>query len=105
MAKRDTSNIGITPLGDRALIKMLDESDQEKKSASGIIIPATAKEEKPDRGKVVAVGKGKVDDNGKVRPLQVKEGDKVIFQWGDKLSIDNEEYYLVSESNILAIIK
>lgn len=93
---------GITPLGDRVLIQI---PPREEKTASGIIIPETVGEERTDsrRGKVVAVGEGKYDD-GKLVPMQVKKGDEVLFQWGEKIEMDDEEYYIVSENNILAVI-
>ena len=64
-----------------------------------------AQEDKAGRGIVVAVGDGKIDDQGKLIPMKVKVGNKVLFQWGDKINIDDEEYYIVSESGILGIIK
>lgn len=94
----------ITPLHDRVLIKE-DTENKEKKTASGIIIPITVNEDKEGkRGEIVAIGKGKIED-GKIIPLSVKVGDQVLFQWGDKIKIDNEEYYIVRESEIMAIIK
>ena len=94
----------IRPLQDRVLIK--EESDsKEKKTSSGIIIPVTVNEDKNGkRGEVVAVGAGKYED-GKLIPVNVKIGDSVLFQWGDKVKVDDEEYYLVRESEILAVIK
>jgi len=94
----------IRPLQDRVLIK--EESDsKEKKTSSGIIIPVTVNEEKNSKkGEVVAVGAGKYED-GKLVPINVKVGDVVLFQWGDKVKVDDEEYYLVRENEILAIIK
>ena len=78
---------------------------KEKKTSSGIIIPITVNEDKGGKtGEVVAVGPGKVED-GKINPVSVKIGDKIIFQWGDKISVDGEEYYIVRESEIMAIIK
>lgn len=93
----------ITPLGDRVLISL---PPREEKTASGIIIPDTVSDENKDskEGKVIAVGPGKYD-NGVLVPMQVKEGDTVLFQWGDKVEIDDIEYYVISESNILAIVK
>jgi chaperonin GroES len=94
----------IRPLADRVLIKE-DTESKEQKTVSGIIIPISAQEEKAGkRGVVVTVGIGKMED-GKLTPVSVKIGDKVLFQWGDKVNVDNEEYYLVRESEILAIIK
>jgi chaperonin GroES len=94
----------IQPLQDRVLIRE-HADDKEKKTSSGIIIPVTVNEEKNGkRGEVVAVGPGRSEE-GKTVPMTVKVGQKVIFQWGDKVSVDGEEYYLVRESEILAIIK
>ena len=94
----------IKPLADRVLIKE-DTENKEQKTASGIIIPSSAQEDKGGkRGKVVAVGVGRVEE-GKLTPVLVKVGDNVLFQWGDKIKVDEEEYYIVKESEILAIIK
>ncbi len=95
----------IIPLGDRVLVKPI--SKDEKKSASGIIIPETIDKEKPEKGKVIAVGDGRITDDGKVIPVNVKKGDVVIFsKYGpDEIKVDEEEYYILSESNILAVIK
>ena len=95
----------IQPLGDRVLVKPL--SAEEKTTKGGIIIPKTAQEEKPDQGEVVAVGEGKRDEKGDLTPLGVKVGDKVIFSkyTPDEIKIDDEEYYILREENILAIVK
>jgi len=94
----------IRPLQDSVLIKE-DSESKEKKTSSGIIIPVTVNEDKGSKkGEIVAVGSGRVED-GKTIPVSVKEGDIVLFQWGDKIKIGEEEYYLVRESEILAIIK
>lgn len=97
------SKIKIQPLGDKVLIRETNDSG-EKKTASGIIIPITVNEEKNSKiGKIVAVGEGKYED-GKLVPVKVKAGDEVIFQWGDKVKIEGEEYYIVRESELLAVI-
>lgn len=101
MAKKSS----ITPLGDRVLIKIEEQKGGTETSASGIIIPAGNQEKQADRGKVIAVGEGRVDNNGDLVKPKVKVGDEVVFQWGDKLTIDGEDYYIVSESSIHAIIK
>jgi chaperonin GroES len=94
----------IKPLQDRVLIKE-DTESKEKRTSSGIIIPLTVNEDKGSKkGEVVAVGPGRVED-GKLISIVVKEGDKVLFQWGDKVKIGEDEFYLVRESEILAIIK
>ena len=97
--------INIRPMGDRILVKPIEPDD--KKSPGGIIIPDTAQKEKPERGKVVAVGEGKRNEEGDILPLRVKVGDTVVFsKYGyDEIKIDEEEYYIVTESNILAVVK
>jgi len=97
-------SIGVEPLGDRVLIK---ESHKESggETKSGIIIPETVSEDKgAKRGTVVAVGEGKFED-GKRVPISVSVGDSVLFQWGDLIKIHGEEYYIVSDSNVIAIIQ
>ncbi len=98
------SKKSIRPLGDRVLLQALTE---DKKSASGIIIPETVDKEKPMQGHVVAVGPGRIDDNGNRVPLEVVPGDRVVFSKysPDEIKIDGEEYYILSESSILAVIK
>ena len=99
MARAD---IGVRPLHDRILVRRLPE---ETKTAGGIIIPDTAKE-KPMEGEIVAVGTGHVNDNGNLRPLDVKKGDKVIYsKWaGTEISIDGEELMVMKESDIIGVI-
>jgi chaperonin GroES len=95
----------IKPLGDRALIRELDNKDRERTTDSGIIIPETVSEDKgAKRGQVVAAGEGRYDD-GKLIPMKVKSGDTVLYQWGDTIKLEGKEYAIVSESNILAIIR
>ena len=94
----------IKPLGDRVVIREDDES-AEKKTSSGIIIPVSASEDKNGRrGEVVAVGPGRTEDGKTIAPA-VKTGDTVIFQWGDKVRIGEDDYYIVRESESLAIVK
>jgi len=92
------------PLGDRVLVKRSDDADQ--KSAGGIIIPDTAKE-KPQRGSIVAVGPGGVSDDGKRTPLEVKEGDVVLFgkYSGTEIKLDGEEFLIMHESDILGVLR
>jgi chaperonin GroES len=92
----------IRPLQDRVLVKRLEA---EEKTKGGIIIPDTAKE-KPIEGKVVAVGGGKVGEDGKQRPLEVKAGDKILFgkYSGTEVKIDGNEYLIMREEDVLAII-
>jgi chaperonin GroES len=99
------AKIGIRPLGDRVVVKPADKN-QERKLASGIIIPETADKEKPARGTVVAVGPGKYED-GKIAPMSVPVGDEVLFaKYGyDEVKVDGEEYFILSESSVLAVIK
>jgi chaperonin GroES len=93
----------IRPLQDRVIVKRLEE---EEKTEGGIIIPDTAKE-KPMEGKVVAVGKGKVLEDGKVLPLDVKVGDRVLFgkYAGTEVKLDGEEHLIMREEDILGIIE
>lgn len=93
----------IRPLQDRILIKRLEE---EEKTKGGIIIPDTAKE-KPMEGKVVAVGKGKVQEDGKVLPLDVKVGDRILFAKyaGTDVKIEGEDHLILREEEILGIIE
>lgn len=100
-----TKKTNIQPLADRVLIKPF--SGEDKKSPSGIIIPDTVSKEKPEQGKIVAVGQGRVDDHGKTIPLKVKVGDTVLFsKYGyDDVKVDGEEYFIIKEENILAIVK
>ncbi|HQP91729.1 MAG: co-chaperone GroES [Candidatus Omnitrophica bacterium] len=92
----------ITPLGDRILVKPLEA---EEKTKGGIILPDTAKE-KPQEGRVVAVGKGKVLDDGKVQPLEVKPGDKILYgkYSGTEIKLEDEEHLIIKEEDVLAII-
>lgn len=96
-------NAPITPMGDRVLIKELGEEEMFKTSASGIIIPDNGKDEGGKRGNVVAVGPGKYDD-GDLIPMRVKIGQTVLYTWGDKIKIKDEEYVIVRESEIIAIL-
>jgi len=95
----------IIPLGDRVLLK-ISEDKNGSKTASGIFIPDTVDKEKPEQGKVIAVGEGKYVD-GKLIPLNVKVGDIVVFsKYGyDEIKVGEEEFLIVKEDNILAIIK
>jgi len=92
----------IRPLHDRILVKRIEE---EEKTKGGIIIPDTAKE-KPQEGRVVAVGSGKLLEDGNVRPLDVKTGDRVLFSKyaGTEVKLDGEEHLIIREDDVLAII-
>ena len=93
---------GLRPLGDRILVKRVKEEERTK---GGIIIPDTAKE-KPQEGKIVAVGKGKRDDSGKLIPIEVKEGDKILFgkYSGSEFKLEGEDLLILREDDILGII-
>ena len=95
--------MNLRPMHDRIIVKRLEE---EGKTAGGIFIPETAKE-KPMRGEVVAVGKGKVTEDGKVLPLDVKKGDKVLFgkYAGTEVKIDGDEYLIMREDDILGVVE
>ncbi|NQT75599.1 MAG: co-chaperone GroES [Candidatus Omnitrophica bacterium] len=95
--------MAIQPLGDRVLVKRLEA---EEKSKGGIVLPDTAKE-KPQKGEVVAVGKGRTLESGKVEALEVKKGDKVLFgkYAGNEIIYKTEEYLILKEEDILAILK
>lgn len=97
----------IKPLGDRVIVRPLTDEELGTVSSSGIIIPDTAKKEKPEQGIVIAAGPGKWNEDGDARiPMGVKEGDRVVFsKYGfDELKIDGNEYYIVSESSVLGIL-
>ncbi len=93
----------VKPLGDRVLIEPL----REEKRRGGIILPDTVEKERPEKGKIVAVGPGKIDDNGKKIPMNVKKGDVVLFtKYGpNEIKIDDKEYLIAREEDILAIIE
>ena len=92
----------LRPLHDRVIVKRLDA---ETKSAGGIVIPDTATE-KPSKGKVVAVGTGKIQEDGKVRPMAVKAGDKVLFgkYSGTEVKVDGEDLLVMREEDLMAVI-
>src|SRR6266481_4754037 len=93
----------IRPLQDRVIIKRIEEEERTK---GGIIIPDTAKE-KPQEGKVVAVGKGKVNDDGKLIPLDVKVGDRILFgkYSGSEVKLDGEDVLIMREDDILGVLE
>jgi chaperonin GroES len=94
--------MNIKPLGERVVVKVLEK---EEKTKSGIVLPDTAKE-KPQMGKVLAVGPGRILDNGQRLPLEVKVNDKVYFAkyGGTEVKLDDEEYMILKENDILAVI-
>lgn len=93
----------VRPLGDRILVQRLEA---EEKTKGGIVLPDTAKE-KPKEGKVISVGKGRITDEGKTIPLNVKEGDKILFSSyaGTDIKIEGEEYLILREEDVLGIIE
>ena len=93
----------IRPLQDRVIVKRLEE---EQKTAGGIIIPDTAKE-KPQKGQIVAAGPGKSNEDGKVQPLDVKKGDKVLFSKyaGTEIKVEGEELLIMREDDIMGVIE
>lgn len=103
MAEAVLTKVKVRPLGDRVLVRPLESKEQKR---GGIIIPDTAKE-KPQEGEVVAVGKGKVSDDGKVLPMDVKAGDRVLFgkYSGTELKIDDVEYLIMHQDDLLGILE
>ncbi len=97
------TKIKIQPLGDRLIVKAVEPKEVKK---GGIIIPETAKE-KPQEGDVVAVGKGKIADDGKLIPMEVKAGDRVLYgkYSGTEIKINDEEYLIMREEDVLGIVK
>ena len=93
----------IRPLHDRVIVKRLEE---EKRTASGIVIPDTAGE-KPDQGEVIAVGTGKILDDGKVRPMALKVGDRVLFgkYSGQTVKVDGDELLVMREEDIMGVVE
>ena len=92
-----------TPLHDRILVRRIEEGETTR---GGIIIPDSAKE-KPQEGEVVSAGKGKINEEGKIRPLDVKEGDRILFgkYSGAEVKIDGEEYLILKEDEILGVLE
>ncbi len=93
----------VRPLHDRIIVQRIDEGEQK---VGGIIIPDTAKE-KPQQGKVIAAGKGKIKDDGKVVPMDVKAGDIILFgkYSGTEIKLDGEEYLIMREEEVLGVIE
>ena len=94
----------IKPLSDHVLIEPIKG---EEKTKAGILLPETAEREKPEQGRIVAVGQGKKDETGKYVPLEVKEGDRVLFtKYGhNEIKVDDKEYLIAREEDILAILE
>ena len=95
--------MNLEPLNDKIVVKRLEA---EERTAGGIVLPDTAKE-KPKQGKVRALGNGKLLDNGKRAPFQVKEGDRVLFTSyaGNEVTVDGEEYLIMTEDDVLAVVE
>ena len=93
----------VKPLHDRLLVRRIEE---EEKTKGGLIIPDTAKE-KPMQGKIIAVGKGKVDEDGKLRPLDVHKGDRVLFSKysGTEIQLEGDEHLIIREDDVLAVLQ
>ena len=102
MAKVTAKDIKVRPLHDRILVRRLTE---DEKTAGGIIIPESAKE-KPQRGEVIATGKGRVSEDGKTRPLDVKAGDTVLFgkYSGTELKLNGDEFLMMREEDVLGVL-
>jgi chaperonin GroES len=96
-------SMNIRPLHDRVVVRRLEE---ERKTASGIVIPDTAAE-KPDQGEVIAIGKGKILEDGKVRPLDVKVGDRILFgkYSGQTVKLKGEEFLVMREEDIMGVVE
>jgi len=96
----------IVPLADRVLVRP-GAPEEGKKTKSGILIPETVSKERPEEGEVIAVGEGKTTDDGKLIPMKINVGDRVLFsKYGpDEIKIDGVEYYILREDSILAVIK
>ena len=103
MADTTLTKVTIQPLGDRVLVKPLEKGEERK---GGIIIPDTAKE-KPQEGKIVSAGPGKRDDSGKLIPMDVKAGDRILYgkYSGTEIKIDDEELLIMHQDDILGILK
>ena len=96
----------LKPLGDRVLIEPISEDEKGGKTKSGIVIPDTAEKERSEQGRIIAVGEGKTGEDGKLIPLSVKKGQKVLFsKYGpSEIKVDGKEYLIAKEEDILAII-
>jgi chaperonin GroES len=103
IAKKGESIVKIRPLHDRVIVRRLEE---ERRTPGGLVIPDTAKE-KPIQGEIVAVGKGKILENGEIRPLDVKVGDKILFgkYSGTEVKVGNEELLVMREEDIVGIVE
>ncbi|HAM34986.1 MAG TPA: co-chaperone GroES [Elusimicrobia bacterium] len=103
MAEATLSKVKIQPLGDRVMVKPVEQKETKR---GGIIIPDTAKE-KPQEGEIVAAGKGKMTEDGKLLPMDVKPGDRILYgkYSGNEIKIDDVEYLIMHQDDILGILK
>ena len=103
MAEATLTKVKIQPLGDRVLVKPVESKEVKK---GGIIIPDTAKE-KPQEGEIAAVGKGKITEEGKLLPMEVKAGDRILYgkYSGNEIKLDGEDYLIMHQEDILGILK
>ncbi len=100
------SELSIKPLGDKVVIRPLTDEESGSASPSGIIIPESASKEQGDQGVVVATGPGARDEDGKRMDMEVKAGDRVAFKsWSEKVKVGKDEFWVISESDILGVIK
>ncbi len=99
--------MNIRPLGNNVLIEPLSDEERGSKTKAGIFIPETIDKEKPDQGVVAAVGPGRKDEGGKIIPMSVKKGQRVVFsKYGpDEIKVGDKKFYIISEDNILAVIE
>jgi chaperonin GroES len=97
----------IKPLSNNVLIELISSDERGHKTKAGILIPDTIDKEKPDQGKIVEVGPGKRDADGKIIPVSVKKGQKVVFSKysPDEIKVGDKKYFIINEDNILAIIE
>jgi chaperonin GroES len=95
--------MNIQPLGDRIVVEVLDAKDKTK---GGIVLPDTAKE-KPQEAKVIAIGRGRISEEGRMVPLEVKAGDKILFgkYTGTEITVEDKEYLILKEEDVLAIVR
>ena len=103
MAEATLTKVDLQPLGDRVLVRPLEQKEAKK---GGIIIPDTAKE-KPQEGEIVAAGPGKITDEGKTLPMHVKKGDRILFgkYSGTEIEIDGQEYLIMHQEDILGLLR
>ncbi len=101
------SKTSVKPLGNNVLVEPLSDEERGSKTKSGIFIPETIDKERPDQGTVIEVGPGKRDQGGKIVPVAVKKGQKIVFsKYGpDEIKVGDKKYYIISEDSILAVIE